>query len=219
MRMDDELQNETHIDWTQVGKTARRLTAASRRRVYSADEVSMQERWHSAIFSQVKFDALDDPEQRVANHWHYIERRFQPPTEPDLTAAFSYELYRAEEINKRVEACNAKGRACRAYQAADIDRTYYLAGRRLSTMNVICADRVLEAIQGHLRRGGKIDWTARTAILDMLEGMSDRAAAAKHGLHHKTLQERYATETAAIEARFGRYCTDWQPRQNGLAVV
>jgi hypothetical protein len=205
LKADDEIQNEA--------------TVASRRRLYNADEVSIQKRWHNSIFSQVKFDALDDPEDRVAHHWRYIDRQYTDPAEADLTSAFSRMLYRSEEINKKVEAleaCNAKGEACRSYQASAFIRTYYLVGRRLSAADIICADLVVEAIHEHLRRDGKIDWTARTAILDMLEGASAREVAAKHKLRsHKSLQERYGAETASIEARFGRYCTDWQPRQNG----
>ena len=61
---------------------------------------------------------------------------------------------------------------------------------------------------------GRIDWTARTAVLDMLEGATDRAAAEKFGLHHRSAQERYDAEIVAIEAKFGQYCSEfWQPRQ------
>jgi hypothetical protein len=121
--------------------------------------------------------------------------------------------WQAAEINKKVEICDAKGKACRSYQAADLFRVYYLAGRRISTTDIICADLVIEAIQGHLRRDGKITWEARTAILDMLEGATDRAAAQKHGIHHRSAQDRYKAETLGIEAKFGRYCRKYEPRQ------
>ena len=123
-------------------------------------------------------------------------------------------LYGSTEINRKIErVCDAKGEACRSCQYAAILRTYYLTGRRISTTEIICADIVIEAVQRHLRRDGKIDWTARTAVLDMLEGASDRATAAKHGRAHKSMQERYDAETIGIEPKFGRYCQKWQPRQ------
>ena len=56
-------------------------------------------------------------------------------------------------------------------------------------------------------------WTARTAILDMLEGASDREAAEKHGIHHSSAQDRYKAEVLGIEAKFGRYCQKYEPRQ------
>ena len=124
-------------------------------------------------------------------------------------------LHWSAVINGKVKrACDARGEACRAYQAAALFRIYYLAGRRISTLDILCADIVVEAIHKHLRRDGRIDWTARTAVLDMLEGATDRAAAEKFGLHHKSLQERYDAEIVAIEAKFGQYCSEfWQPRQ------
>ena len=89
----------------------------------------------------------------------------------------------------------------------------YLAGRRISATDIICADLVIEAVQEHLRRDGKITWEARTAILDMLEGATDRAAAQKHGIHHSSAQDRYKAEVLGIEAKLGRYCQKYEPRQ------
>ena len=191
-------------------------TVASRRRVYSDDKRDTTARWHKGLFSQVKFDALDNPETRVAHHWRYIDRQSVPaPTESDLTAAFSRTLGRAAVINAKIpRLCGAKGRACRAYQGAAVIGSCYRYGLRISAMDMIYTSRVIEAISEHLRRDGRIDWTARTAILDRLEGASDRAVAEKFGLHRKSLQERYDAETVAIEVKFGRYCSEiWQLRQ------
>jgi hypothetical protein len=177
-------------------------------------------------------------EERVQPHWRYIGRphtdqtqvdtvaftldcQYTKPTENDLTVAFSRMLWRSADINKKAdnsgflstEICDAKSKACRAYQAADLFRTYYLAGRRISTTDIICADLVVEAVQKHLRRDGKITWQARTAILDMLEGASARVVADKHGLHHSSVQDRYETEIIDIERVFGRYCQKYEPRQ------
>ena len=191
------------------------------RRAYSDDELATIARWQGA-YSQIKYDAgpfwlkrgrYFGLEERPQSHWRHIDRQYTEPTGVDLTVAFSRMLWQAAEINKKVEICDAKGKACRAYQAADIFRTYHLVGRRISSTNIICADLVIEAIQGHLRRDGKITWEARTAILDMLEGATDRAAAQKHGIHHRSAQDRYKAETLGIEAKFGRYCQKYEPRQ------
>jgi hypothetical protein len=205
------------------------------RRVYSDDELATLARWQGT-YSQIKYDAgpfwlkrgrYFGLEERKQHHWRHSDSTKWPetlrratytdPTEADLIVAFSRMLYRSAEINRKLEHvyCDAKGKACRSYQAADLYRVYYLAGRRISTTDIICADLVIEAIQGHLRRDvRRIDWTARTAILDMLEGASDRAAAQKHGIHHScSAQDRYKAEVLGIEAKFGRYCQKWQPRQ------
>ena len=236
MSYDGELNDERRVDKKYVTKGILGHTLPTERRISSVLDVEIA-RWQGA-YSQIKYDAgpfwlkrgryfgLEERKQYSWRHsdstkWPetlrraaYIDRQYTDPTETGLIAAFSHMLYRSEEINKKVEACNAEGEACRSYQAGALFRTYYLSGRRVSTTNIICADIVVEAIHGHLRRGGKIDWTARTAILDMLEGASDRATGEKFGLHHKSLQERYNTETAAIEAKFGRYCSEIrQPRQ------
>jgi hypothetical protein len=199
------------------------------RRVYGDDELAAITRWQGA-YSQIKYDAgpfwlkqgrYFGLEEREQPHWRYIDRRYTDPTKADLTVAFSRMLYWAAVLNRKItenvgageRVCDAKGKACRAYQAANHIRTYYLAGRRISTTDIICADLVIEAVQEHLRRDGKITWEARTAILDMLEGATDRAAAQKHGIHHKSAQDRYKAETLGIEARFGRYCQKYEPRQ------
>ena len=218
MEYDSELNDERRINKEYVTKGMLGLTVPTERRTSSDLEAEIA-RW-SGAHSQIKFDAgpfwtkkgwLPAPE---ANHWQYIARQYADPTEVDLIAAFSRMLYWSTVFNEKVErACGARGKACRAYQAAAIYRTYYLVGRRISTTEIICADIVIEAVQRHLRRDGRIDWTARTAVLDMLEGASDRAAAAKHGLHHRSLQERYDAETLGIEAKLGRYCQKYEPRQ------
>ena len=204
------------------------------RRVYSDDELATIARWQGT-YSQIKYDAgpfwlkrrryfgLEERKQYSWRHsesaqWPETLRRtaYTDPTEADLIVAFSRMFYQSAEINQKLEHvyCDAKGKACRSYQASDIIRTQRLAGRRISTTDIICADLVIEAIQGYLRRDvRRIDWTARTAILDMLEGASDRAAAQKHGIHHSSAQDRYKAEVLGIEAKFGRYCRKWQPRQ------
>ena len=48
---------------------------ASHRRVYSDAERATEAHWHKGLFSQVRFDALDNPETRVAHHWRYIDRQ------------------------------------------------------------------------------------------------------------------------------------------------
>jgi hypothetical protein len=198
-------------------------TVALQRRVYGEQERAEIAR-ASGAFSQIKYEAgpfwsgrVGFLEERAAHHWRYIDRRTIPvPTESDLTSAFSRMLGWSADINQKIKRlCNAKAKVCRAYQAGAVIRDCYLYGLRISAMDIIYADRVVEAVHEHLRRDGRIDWTSRTAILDMLEGATDRATAEKFGLHHKSLQERYADETADIEAKFGRYCSEiWQPRQN-----
>jgi hypothetical protein len=61
MLMDDELQDITRLDDEQVDKDMFRATVAERRRIYSDDELATVERWHKGLFSQVRFDALDNP--------------------------------------------------------------------------------------------------------------------------------------------------------------
>jgi hypothetical protein len=137
----------------------------------------------------------------VAHHWRYIDRQTVPaPIAADLTAAFSRTLGWAGEVNKKIpRLCNAEAAACRSYQGAAVIRAGYLYGLRISAMDMIYASRVVEAVHEHLRRDGRIDWTARTAVLDMMEGATARATAEKFGLHHKTLRERYDAETGAID--------------------
>ena len=203
------------------------------RRVYSDGELATIACWQGA-YSQIKYDAgpfwlkrgryfgLEERKQHSWRHsdstkWPETLRRatYTDPTEADLIVAFSRMLYGSTEINRKLEHvhCDAKGKACRAYQAADIIRTYYLAGRRISITDIICADLVIEAVQERLRRDGKITWEARTAILDMLEGATDREAAEKHGIHHSSAQDRYKAEVLGIEAKLGRYCQKYEPRQ------
>jgi hypothetical protein len=196
---------------------------ATERRVYDAEELAMLSRWTRGLFSQIRYDAgpfwtgrKGILEGRTAPHWHYIDRSIiVAASESDLHSAFSRMLHRSAEINSKIRSrCNAAAMAPRAYQAAAIVRDSYLHGLRVSATDVISAGIVIEAISQQLRRPGRIDWSQRTATLDLLEGVSSHEAADRFGRDPSSLRERLDSETVAIEARFGRYCNElWEPPQ------
>jgi hypothetical protein len=216
MMLDEELQDDTRIDDEQADEEMRGLTVAVRRRTYSSEELATTARWDRGLFSQVKYDGGPFLEERVAHHWRYIDRQnITALMESDLSASFSRMFHRATVINAKINRlCDAEPSACRAYQGAAVTRDCYLYGLRVSTTEMLSAAIVIEAIGEHLRRAGRIDWQSRTAVLDMLEGTSSYATAEKFGLDPSSLRERYDTETASIEAKFGHYCCrEWEPPQ------
>jgi hypothetical protein len=162
---------------------------ASQRRIYDAEEGAMQARWERGLHQRRQI----------------IRHHDRPTTDQDIAGAFGLMLWWAGKINALItRRCRAKTPSARAYQAAAAIRDYHRLRMGIAERDIIAADIVVEAISGHLRRPGKIDWTQRTAVLDMLEGASSYETADRFGRDPSSLRERIDSELPGIEAEIDR---------------
>jgi hypothetical protein len=207
---------------------------ATQRRVYDAEEQAMLARWTRGLFSQVKYDAGPFPVRWTKKGGLILEARPCPvhqrrqiprhldqvPTDQDTAAAFGLMRYWAKEINAGCARlgikprCNAKTESARAYQAGCYIRDYHRLRMGIGMADIVGADIVTEAVAGHLRRPGRIDWTQRTAVLDVLEGASSYEVGDRFGRDPSSIRERLDSELVGIEAKLGPFCGHiWQPPQ------
>jgi hypothetical protein len=202
---------------------------ATRRRVYDGEESAMLSRWERGLFSQTKYDAGPFPIRGTRKGGIIMEDRPNPvhqrrqisrhhdraPTDQDLASAFGLTLWWARKINAVIKnRCNAKTLTARAYQAAAAIQDYHRHRMGIGEVDIIAADLVIEAVSAQLRRPGRIDWTQRTATLDMLEGASSYEVGDRFGRDPSSIRERADSELAILEAKLGSFCRHiWQPPQ------